>query len=82
MTFYQYVTKLRLSYAQQLLGDRGLSITEIALRSGFSGGSTFTRAFRQATGLTPSEFRDINEQITPLIYDPKFRDRIKELNQS
>lgn len=82
MTFYQYVTKLRLSYAQQLLGDRGLAITEIALRSGFSGGSTFTRAFRQATGLTPSEFRDINEQITPLIYDPKFRDRIKELNQS
>lgn len=82
MTFYQYVTKLRLSYAQQLLGDRGLAITEIALRSGFSGGSTFTRAFRQATGLTPSEFRDINEQITPFIYDPKFRDRIKELNQS
>ena len=80
MTFYQYVTKLRLSYAQQLLGDRGLSITEIALRSGFSGGSTFTRAFRQATGLTPSEFRDINEQIAPSFYDQKFLDRVKEIN--
>ncbi len=63
-----------------LLGDRGLAITEIALRSGFSGGSTFTRAFRQATGLTPSEFRDINEQIAPSFYDQKFLDRVKEIN--
>ncbi len=63
MTFYQYVIKCRLSYAQQLLADRSLSITDIATRSGFSGVSTFTRSFRQVTGLTPSEYRQIKEEI-------------------
>lgn len=61
MSFYQYVTKVRLSYAQQLLADRDVPITDVALRCGFSGASPFTRAFRQATGFTPSAFRQINE---------------------
>ncbi len=63
MTFYQYVLKVRLSYAQQLLADRSLSINEVALRSGFSSGSALTRSFRQATGLPPSAFRQIKENI-------------------
>ena len=64
MSFYQYVIKVRLSYAQQLLADPSLSITEIALRSGFSGASAFTRSFHKTTGLTPSVFRQMKQDIS------------------
>lgn len=63
MTFYQYVLKVRLSFAQQLLADHSLSINEVAIRSGFSSGSALTRSFRQVTGLSPSSFRKIKENI-------------------
>ncbi len=43
--------------AEQLLGRRELSITEIAFALGFSGGPAFHRAFRRWTGLSPSQFR-------------------------
>ena len=64
MSFYQYVIKVRLSYAQQLLADPNLSITEIALRSGFSGASSFARSFHKTTGLTPSTFRQMKQEIS------------------
>ncbi len=42
---------LRLAFAPEL------SITEIAYESGFNSSESFSRAFRQAHGRTPSEFR-------------------------
>ena len=59
MTFYQYVTKVRISHSQLLLADASISITDIAIASGFSGSSAFSRVFRQETGKSPSEFRKI-----------------------
>ncbi|MEU3983376.1 helix-turn-helix domain-containing protein [Streptomyces sp. NPDC026672] len=38
--------------------DRHLSIAAVALRWGYPRPSDFTRAFRAATGMTPSEYRD------------------------
>ncbi len=61
MTFYQYLIQKRISFAQELLTNHSLSITEIALQAGFSSSAAFARAFRQATGYAPSEFRTINE---------------------
>ncbi|MBR6402671.1 MAG: helix-turn-helix transcriptional regulator [Eubacterium sp.] len=61
MTFYQYLIQKRISFAQELLVNHTLSVTEIALAAGFSSSSAFARAFHQATGYAPSEFRTLNE---------------------
>lgn len=56
-TFCDYLTHRRIKAAQALLCNEELSITEIALQSGFSSISTFNRIFKQETGCTPSEYR-------------------------
>ena len=53
----QSITKLRIAAASLLLLESQLSIAEIALDSGFCDQSAFTRTFRSATGVTPSQFR-------------------------
>jgi AraC family transcriptional regulator len=52
-----YMAQMRIEVAKRRLGADE-SIKSIALDMGFSSQSNFTYAFRKATGLTPSEFRD------------------------
>ena len=59
MSFYQYLIAKRISLAEQLLMDPQMPITEIAFRSGFASGAAFSKAFRQAKGFTPSQFRKL-----------------------
>jgi transcriptional regulator GlxA family with amidase domain len=47
----------RLKKACQMLAETDASITEIATACGFSGGNYFARFFRNATGHTPSDYR-------------------------
>lgn len=56
-TFYDYLSYKRLKVAETLLEQPDLSITEIAMQSGFSSISTFNRIFRQQKDCTPSEYR-------------------------
>lgn len=53
----QFIAKTRLAAASRLLQETNRSIAEIALACGFCDHSAFTRSFRSATGVTPSEFR-------------------------
>lgn len=56
----RYVQSVRLSYARAALSDPArarLSIAQIAEAHGFPDASVFTRAFRQAYGLTPRDAR-------------------------
>lgn len=55
--FTEYICYKRIKAAEQLLLNSKLSITEIALQSGFSSLSTFNRTFRKNKSCTPSEFR-------------------------
>lgn len=55
---YQYVQEQRLTQARELLRQRQLNITAIALSCGFGDHSQFTRAFRKRFGITPSAYRD------------------------
>jgi AraC family transcriptional regulator len=56
---YQFLIECRVLTAQQLLrAKRELSLGEIAFRCGFADQSSFTRCFRQRTGLTPKQYRD------------------------
>ena len=57
MSFYQYLIFKRISLSEKLLMDARMPITEIAFRSGFSSSAAFSKAFRQAKGFTPSQYR-------------------------
>jgi AraC family transcriptional regulator len=57
---HAYVLERRLDVARQLLIDQpNLAIEQIALRLGFSSGSHFSSAFRQRTGCSPTEYRNV-----------------------
>lgn len=56
-TFPCYVNSKRLDYARELLADTSLSITQIAMDSGFGSSRTFFREFQQTFNLTPKEYR-------------------------
>lgn len=51
------IAKIRLTAAARLLRETDQSVAEVAVSCGFYDHSAFTRAFRAATGVTPSEFR-------------------------
>lgn len=57
LTPSQFITKSRIAAASRMLRDPAQSVAEIAHACGFYDHSAFTRAFRSATGMTPSEFR-------------------------
>ncbi len=52
----QYVLKMRMQKAKQLLIDTPYSVTAIAEECGFSSLYHFCRAFKQHTGLSPTEY--------------------------
>lgn len=56
-TVMGHYRRFRLETARQLLGHSSLSLTDIALATGFSGSSHFSSAFRQEFGHTPRQFR-------------------------
>ena len=57
MSPMQYVTRARLDHAAQLLRTTALPVKVIAAQIGFQNRSHFSRAFREAHGADPSNFR-------------------------
>jgi AraC family transcriptional regulator len=53
----RYVSRMRLDKAMAELVSGKLPLAQIALNAGFSSQSSFTRAFRRATSVTPQEYR-------------------------
>ena len=53
----EYMRGRRLAFALKELRDTDRSILEIALEYGFSSHEAFTRAFKSAYGITPSQYR-------------------------
>lgn len=60
MSCYDYLTRKRIAFAETLLIQPNISITEVAMRSGFGSLSTFNRIFKAAKGCTPSEYKSLN----------------------
>lgn len=54
---HRYVQALRIEAAKHRLSESDESVTSIGLSSGFSHGQHFSSSFRQATGVSPSVFR-------------------------
>ena len=53
-----YLRNTRILRAKELLSSTNFSVMEIAVMVGYSGNSTFTRAFHNVTGMTPKAYRD------------------------
>ncbi len=56
----KYLTHLRLEFSRQLLLNTTLNIQEISRRSGFGNGNYFTKVFRKAVGMPPSQYRALH----------------------
>ena len=54
---HRYVSRRRLESAKAMIATGRAPLCEIALACRFSSQSSFTRAFRRATGVTPAEYR-------------------------
>ena len=56
--FTEYLTKIRINKAKELLEDAELSIKEIGVMSGYTDPNYFSRIFKKHTGITPREYRE------------------------
>ncbi len=56
-TFQQLLDEVRRELALSYLRERHATVCDVTFRLGFSDQSSFTRAFRRWTGLTPGQFR-------------------------
>ena len=63
ISFKDFLTRLRISQAIQLMGDKELSINQIAEKVGYSNQHYFSAAFKNCQGMSPSEFRKNMLQI-------------------
>ena len=59
LSFGDYIRKLRIEKAEQLIRSTQYSLTEIAYLTGFSDQSHFTRIFKKHTGKSPSAYRKL-----------------------
>jgi len=57
VTFSQWVAELRVETAKRLLTQFDLPIADVVHESGFGSYRSFQRAFKKATGLSPSDYR-------------------------
>lgn len=57
VSYYKYLNKKRIEVAEKLLVDKGMTVTEVSLRCGFSSLSAFIRMFKLVKDCTPTEFK-------------------------
>lgn len=64
ISFNDYINQHRIEQIKQALLAEGntkasINLTELAFAAGFSSKATFNQSFKKATGMTPSEFRNV-----------------------
>ena len=57
--YSSWLNMIRLEKAISLLPESGMSLTEIAMLSGFQSIPTFNRVFKNSKGMSPSEYRNL-----------------------
>ncbi len=60
--FAEYLIEFRLENAKSLLKDSVMSISDIAVKTGFCSFSYFSKVFKESTGITPSQYRKQNRR--------------------
>lgn len=56
-TFINYLTNLRIEKAKVLLKDVSFNIKEVGASVGYTDSNYFTKVFKRAVGMSPSEYR-------------------------
>ena len=57
--YSKWLNMIRLEKATELLTDKQMTLTEIAMLSGFQSISSFNRVFREEKGMSPGEYRTL-----------------------
>lgn len=60
ITFFEYLSKVRIDKAKELLLQTTKSTDEIAAFVGFSDASSFSKAFKKRTTLTPAQYKRVS----------------------
>ncbi len=58
LTPHQWLLKMRVAQAKELLADRSMNLSEIAAKCGFADQSHFTKVFVREAGTTPAAWRN------------------------
>lgn len=69
-TPHQYLIRLRITRAKELLSGSDLSITEICADVGFESLGSFSALFRKTVGISPSAYRRSSQSIQRSAYIP------------
>ncbi len=64
-SFYDFYMRQRMQLCTRLLSEMSIPVTEVALRSGFGSIATFNRIFKHYQGITPTEYRKLNQLPPP-----------------
>jgi len=59
MTFSDYVNKVRMEAAVKLMKERRLSISDIAIKTGFKEAGYFSKIFKKYHGISPKKYMDL-----------------------
>lgn len=59
MTFLEYLSKVRMDMAKQLLKETSCTVADICLQVGYSDVRYFTKTFTKYSGLKPNEYRKL-----------------------
>ena len=57
VNFLSYLTNIRMNRAKKLLASTDLPISEVSQQSGYADYRVFTKAFKKAEGVMPSQYR-------------------------
>ncbi len=57
MNYSRWLNTIRMEKASELLAEKGRSLTEVAMLSGFQSIPSFNRVFREEKGMAPGEYR-------------------------
>lgn len=80
----EYLFRIRMERAKTLLRRSSLKIIDIAFECGYGSSQYFTNSFKQAIGMTPSEYRQNLAQLVPDSADwesMEFRSEEEELER-
>ncbi|MDD3337118.1 MAG: AraC family transcriptional regulator [Eubacteriales bacterium] len=61
-TINEYITRIRIEHAKEMLSSGDLSATDVAFLCGFNNRQWFTHVFEQAVGVSPREYKKIGKK--------------------
>ena len=53
----EYLQMVRIDKAKEILATTRYRILDVAMQVGYNNGSSFARAFKAVTGITPNQYR-------------------------